>query len=119
MMRMTLGLMALVFILAAGCAPRNAPEDPPSPVDTTEAAAPSDTPLVSGEGTITFIDLEGGFYGLQADDGTRYDPLNLEDAFREDGLRVRFRARPRPDVMTIRQWGRAVELLEIARIDGQ
>jgi len=41
-------------------------------------------------GTIRFINLEGGFYGLVRDDGTAYLPRNLEEQFKIDGLRVRF-----------------------------
>jgi hypothetical protein len=64
-------------------------------------------------GTIQYIDLEGGFFGIAGDDGEKYLPINLEEAFRKDGLRVRFEARPE-DVMTIYQWGTPVRLLSIA-----
>ncbi|GIV57848.1 MAG: hypothetical protein D6746_05785 [Bacteroidetes bacterium] len=63
-------------------------------------------------GTIHYVDLEGGFYGLVADDGTRYLPLNLDASFRKDGLRVRFEAVPE-DVLTLQQWGRPVRLTAI------
>lgn len=109
----TLAVLALIGLLA-GCMPKPVPEDP-MPEAPAETPAPAD--LISGEGTITYFDLEGGFYGLIADDGSRYDPLGLDEAFRQDGLRVRFRARPRTGVMTIRQWGKPVEILEIAQID--
>jgi len=40
------------------------------------AAGGDETPAdrISGNGTVTYIDLEGGFYGIVADDGERYLP---------------------------------------------
>lgn len=74
--------------------------------------------LVSTTGTVRYIDLEGGFYGIVARDSVRYDPLDLDDEFQVDGLAVRFRGRLRTDVMTVRQWGRPLEILEIASVEG-
>lgn len=67
---------------------------------------------VTGTGTVTYIDLEGGFYGIVADDGTHYLPLDLDPAFAQDGLRVRFTLRP-VDVATIQQWGTPAEVVSI------
>ena len=116
-MRLLLGLLLLIALPAAtGCSTNPPPETmtPPSTETPDDASAPG---LVSGVGTITFFDLEGGFYGLLADDGAKYDPLNLDEAFRQDGLRVRFRAQLRTGVMTIRQWGKPVEIQEMSRLD--
>ncbi len=113
-MRLVLGLLMLVVILATtGCSTKPPAEDvtPPPPPES------SDENLVSGVGTIIYQDLEGGFFGLVADDGSKYDPLNLDEAFKQDSLRVRFRARRRTGVMTIRMWGQPVEILDMTRID--
>lgn len=106
----------IVLGTTAACSTNPPPETvTPMPPETPDAATAQGH--VSGVGTITFFDLEGGFYGLVGDDGARYDPMNLDEAFRQDSLRVRFRARLRTGVMTIRQWGKPVEILEIARLD--
>ena len=77
-----------------------------------------DTPdTISGTGTVVYNDLEGGFYGIVADDGTRYLPLNLPDVFAEDGLAVTFTGVVRADVSTIQQWGTPLELTEISSGD--
>lgn len=70
---------------------------------------------VVATGTVHFVDLEGGFYGLVAEDGARYLPLNLPKNFQAEGMRVRFRGKLRPEVVTIQQWGTPLELLEIER----
>ncbi len=71
--------------------------------------------IVSGTGTIRFYSLEGGFFAIRGDDQVTYDPLNLQDDFKRDGLRVRFRARIRSDMGGVHMVGPIVELLEIAR----
>ena len=46
---------------------------------------------MEGTGRIQYNDFEGGFYGIVSDDGEHYDPKNLPDDFKEDGLRVGFK----------------------------
>lgn len=103
-------LVLAVGLTAASCSTgdpvADAPASPPDRVD----AAPADT--VEGTGTIRYLDLEGGFYGLVADDSARYD-VELPPHLQQDGLRVRFRGHVRDDVMTIRMWGTPFELHEI------
>ncbi len=72
--------------------------------------------VIEARGTVQYVDLEGGFYGIVGDDGQRFDPTNLSDEFKEDGLRVRFRARTRDDLMSIRMWGTLVEIVSIERL---
>ena len=121
-------VIALGGLLVAGCANTPQPDsDPSAPTDLRTADQleelledPSDGPdpanIVSGVGHIIYVDLEGGFYGLEAEDGTQYNPLNLEEAFQEDGLRVRFRGVLRPDMMTTRMWGQNLEIEDMLAI---
>ncbi|MFA7199380.1 MAG: DUF333 domain-containing protein [Methanoculleus sp.] len=71
--------------------------------------------LVSGNGTVTYIDLEGGFYGIIAGDGGRYLPLGLNETWRVDGMDVTFVAEVQEGVATLQQWGTPVEVLAIDR----
>jgi hypothetical protein len=73
--------------------------------------------IISQTGTIKFIDLEGGFFGIIGDDGKNYDPLSLGPKFRVDGMRVRFRAKIQEGVVSIRMWGTPVEILEIEKLE--
>ena len=68
-------------------------------------------------GTITYIDLEGGFYGIAGDDGNEYLPLNLDQQYHIDGLRVAFEYEPVKDTMTIQMWGMPIQLTFIEKID--
>ena len=67
-------------------------------------------------GTVTFVDLEGGFYGIIGDDGTQYYPLQLDEQYKTDGLRVAFAYEPVKDIATIQMWGDPVSLNFIENI---
>ena len=67
-------------------------------------------------GTVTYQNLEGGFYGILGDDGKKYEPLNLDAKYQKDGLRVAFEAVAATDVATYRMWGTPVNLTEIEEI---
>ena len=73
---------------------------------------------VNGTGTIRWIEIEGGFYGIESDDGARYLPVNLGDAYQADGMRIRFLAYP-ADIMTIAMWGIPITLVSVAEEGGE
>ena len=115
-----LAAMSVTLVLV-GCAPNEqhtSPEEAAStpPPDTTTRSVTDDT--IQGTGTIRYVDLEGGFYGLVASDGTKYDPTPLPDSLQVDDLSVRFRVEEK-DTMTTRMWGSPVEVIEIERIDDE
>ena len=67
-------------------------------------------------GTVIFLDLEGGFYGIRGDDGEDYYPVRLDEEFQVHGLRVSFESEPAKDVVTIHMWGIPVNLIFIEEI---
>lgn len=74
---------------------------------------------ITFSGTATYVDLEGGFWGLVADDGTRYLPLNLPaDAALHEGQRVTATVVP-VDVATIQMWGTPVQVITLVTQDSQ
>ena len=83
--------------------------DGSGPVD-----APADDRSVKAKGVVKRIALEGGFWGIVADGGVKYDPRNLPEKFRQDGLRVRFEGRV-VDAVTFRMWGKVVEITKIEK----
>ena len=84
----------------------------PSPADSKTGAVPSQTVT----GTVRYIDVEGGFYGIVTDDGKKLDPVNLPQEFRKDGLRIRARVEPLQDRVSIRMWGTPVRIIEFKRL---
>ena len=67
------------------------------------------------EGVIRYHELEGGFYAIQSKDGETYNPINLPEEFRQDGLPVRVRLRLRNDMMGVHQAGPLAEIVEIRK----
>ena len=80
-------------------------------------ATDGDDGHISANGTVTYVDLEGGFYGIVTDDGERYLPIGLEDRYRVDGMRLTFSGRVVPDAVTLQQWGTPIEILDIPWVD--
>ena len=67
-------------------------------------------------GTIKYVKLEGGFYGIISDNGQELDPVNLKDEFKKDGLRVKFVYSLKKGVANIHQWGKTIEIISIRKI---
>ncbi|MDD1662203.1 MAG: protease inhibitor I42 family protein [Methanomicrobiales archaeon] len=64
-------------------------------------------------GTVTYQNIEGGFFGILGDDGKKYEPLNLDGKYQKDGLRVAFEATIVKDAVSTRMWGTPVNLAQI------
>ncbi|HEU4830056.1 MAG TPA: hypothetical protein VFT04_12760 [Gemmatimonadales bacterium] len=111
-------LIALCFILAA-CSGTPDPDAPGSAVpDRTPGdtmVAPEADSVMTITGVVRHFDLEGGFFAIRGDDGVTYDPSNLGEEFQRDGLRIRARVRPRPDMGGIHMVGPIVDIIEIER----
>jgi hypothetical protein len=60
-----------------------------------------------------YLAMEGGFYGIDADSGGHYRPVNLPKEYARDGLRVRFCAEPLEGVMSFHMWGTPVEIVRM------
>ncbi|HOL40320.1 cache domain-containing protein [Methanospirillum sp.] len=93
-------LLALSFFCACGCIAQETSSE------------------ITSTGTITYIDLEGGFYGFIASDGTQYLPLDLPDEFKQDGLVVDITGIKETDVVTIQMWGQPLRILSISKHEG-
>lgn len=94
-----LGLVCL--LLTSGCLGDGAMED-------------GDAIPVNGTGTIVYMGLDGGFYGITADDGTSYLPVGLDPAYEADGLPVAFEGVARNDIAEISRWGVPLDIRKIS-----
>jgi putative hemolysin len=84
-----------------------------TPIRITMITKKEAEPSITSTGVVTYIDLEGGFYGIISGKGVRYLPLNLNEEFRVDGLSVSFTAVPEKDIVTIQQWGQPITIVSI------
>lgn len=67
-------------------------------------------------GTIKFLSFEGGFYGIVADNGKHYNPINLPGEYRQDGLRIAFQAVRTKGQMSIYMWGTIIKITRITKL---
>ena len=90
-----------------------------SQTESSNNTAHSQVDTIELEGIVVYKDLEGGFFAIAGDDGRTYDPVNLPEAFKENGMRVKATVRVKNDVAGIRMVGEVVEIVEIVEFNGQ
>jgi hypothetical protein len=103
-----MGFRTLLFVLAVLCLTT-------APVAISRGGDKEKGSLVTMTGTIIYVELEGGFYGIIADSGERYFPINLDRQYQVNGLKVRIEGKIRKNVMTTTMWGTPFEILKIER----
>lgn len=67
-------------------------------------------------GTVQFINIEGGFYGIITKDGKKLLPMNLDKNFRQHGAVVKITGKPEKGIVTIQQWGTPFTIKDISLI---
>lgn len=101
----------MVVICSSGCI-SNEQKGPGGTVTVT----PQTGKIVEGNGTIWYIALSGGFYGILGDDGNEYAPVSLAEEYRADGQRVAFRAVTTGKTSSSPDWGIPVEISSIRKL---
>jgi hypothetical protein len=71
---------------------------------------------IQDTGIIKYIDLEGGFYGIITDKQEQYDPINLPEVFKQDNIRIEFKAINAKNQSSIHMWGKTIYILEIEQL---
>jgi hypothetical protein len=67
-------------------------------------------------GTVVYQDLEGGFWAIVGDDGTKYQPVNgLPPSVQREGCRVEADVEPSATVSFL-MWGKPVTILSLDRL---
>lgn len=109
-----ISFLALTLPMLAACVGQGTPpsqawlELPPS-----NAAGAAEVLNITG--TVLHLDVEGGVFVIRDAQGTQYNPSNLPEAFRVDGLEVQAQAYRSRDMASIGMVGPMVELLRIKR----
>ncbi len=58
------------------------------------------------KGTIQYIEVEGGFFGIVSKDGDSILPLNLDEKLKKSGTVIEYSGEYNNDMMTLHQWGK-------------
>ena len=86
----------------------------PNESPLTESRTTPDSDTLEIQGTVVHKNIESGFFAIDSDDGRKYNPINLPESYKKDGLKVKITARPRTDAMSIHMYGVIIEVVEIA-----
>ena len=110
----TVPIMLLSLI---GCSPDGSPRmgpatNPENPVEPTEATRPPRQDPIAFAGTVHRTNPEG-VYVIRTADGTQYQPKELPEEYRKEGLAVDVKALVNDDVLTTDMAGKAIDLVEI------
>jgi hypothetical protein len=114
-MYITATALAIVLaVLLAGCMlleNKGTPRSEQPAAAKNERLPRTDTFVL--QGTVVKKDLEGGFFAIDGDDGKTYEPLNLPEAFQNNGMRIKATVRVRDDVGSIHMVGEIIEIEDI------
>lgn len=67
----------------------------------------------TAQGKVTYLDFEGGFWGIIGNDDRHYDPINLSVEFQIEGLEVIFDYEELENQVSFHQWGVLIEIKNI------
>ncbi len=99
--------LGLFMVLLAACTH-------PAAAGSSRSETPAATRL-EFSAQVVWVGVEGGFCGLIAADGRRFEPVNLPADFCRDGLPVRVSGTLVPGGVTMRMWGRPLRIESIRR----
>jgi hypothetical protein len=120
MMYKTIGVLfvSLMIISLGACSNMESEAQLSKEEITIDEAAMEDKPLklMTLTATVTYIDLEGGFYGLITDKGKKLLPINLEKEHQIDGTVLSFSSKRITTRHTTKQWGQLVEMVDVKLI---
>lgn len=69
-------------------------------------------------GTVIHLELEGGVFVIRGEDGTTYEPTNLPEGYRIDGVPVEAELLVRGDAASIRMVGPVADIVRLRRTGG-
>ena len=82
-----------------------------------DSAAPDAGALVQFDGhVVTYTAVEGGAWLLQDPSGQRYEPVNLDPSFHQEGLRIHVEGRVIEDYVSVIQVGPGFRIESVERL---
>lgn len=63
------------------------------------------------KGNVVFVNLETGFWGIEAENGKKYRPIEMPQELQEDGLEIAFTYKSAESGISMFMWGIPIELL--------
>ncbi|MEK6833116.1 MAG: hypothetical protein AABY32_03640 [Nanoarchaeota archaeon] len=85
--------------------------------DNSDEDELSENEKIEGEGIVKFVDVEGGCWIIETDDGIKYEPTNLNESYKQNGLKVEFEGKIQENMTSVCQVGTLIKLTEIESDD--
>jgi hypothetical protein len=82
-----------------------------------KAKAPEQERMTWQTATVIFVKLEGGFYGLLAQDGSKLLPINLAPQYQIPNTTLNIQGKKVEGMMPIQQWGVPFEIINIELVE--
>lgn len=71
--------------------------------------------MIKTNGKVVYLDLSGGFWGIETEDGEKLNPSSgLPASFQKEGLKVSVAYKP-SNAFSIHMWGKNVDLVDISK----
>ena len=71
----------------------------------------------AASGIVTYLSLEGGFWGILGDNEQNYDPLNLHEEYKIEDLHISFLYKVSDQQNSFHMWGTIIEILTVTVIE--
>ncbi len=62
-------------------------------------------------GTARYIGLEGGFWGIEGDNGRKYTPINMPEQLKTNGAKVQIHAHLLEGAVSMSMWGDTIRIV--------
>ncbi len=62
------------------------------------------------KGTVVYVDINGGFWGIETNSGDQFLPVNMPEQLKTEGAKVTLEVNE-IDLMNMYMWGRTVEVI--------
>ncbi|MBV6656109.1 MAG: hypothetical protein KI786_20255 [Mameliella sp.] len=63
------------------------------------------------KGTVKYLNMEGGFWGIVSADGQEFRPVEMPEQLKHDGEAVEVTLLPVEEEMSLYMWGQPVKLI--------
>lgn len=67
------------------------------------------------KGTVSYQSFEGGFWGIESENGQQYRPINMPEQLKSSGAQVEIVA-IEADVMSFIMWGTPVRIISFSTL---
>lgn len=100
--------LLVLLLLAGGCR---------APIEVVPPRTPEQGSIVTVQGMVHYLDLEGGFYTLTSESGQVYNLIELPPEHRQQGLRVKVTGLIDPDTATMHMRGTPLQVEKVQVLD--